>query len=421
MKRSIKQQKILFWSLFKWVFISMGIGFVVGISVGLFLTLLKTTSKIYNNNYLYLLLPFVLLITNFLIKRFTDETESHGTDKIIDALHKKNGKINIIKLPLDILTTVLTISFGGSAGKESPSAQLGGTISSFIGQIFKLKNDDLKKIVICGIGSGFSAVFGTPIAGAIFGIEVLFVGKLLYDVLLPAFLSSVVTVMVVHLFFDIENLTGIIIAFPKFSFYSLFISIMSGIFFGLISYLFIEIFNLFKKLSLKVKENYLYTLIVGTILVLIYRFVSKDLGGIGMDVIKSSLSGKEYPLYYPILKILTTSLTLNFGGDGGLVNPIFFIGSTSGHFLATIFPKVDIQLFSILGLASLLAGTTNTPLASSLLALEIAGPSIAPYVSISCLVSFLITGHKSIYSSQVLAIKKVDEIEGKIGEQIKGI
>ncbi len=421
MKKTIKQQRILFWSLLKWVFISIGIGFVVGISVGLFLTLLKTTVKIYTYDNLYLLLPFVLLITNFLIKRFSDEKESHGTDKIIDALHKKSGKINIIKLPIDILTTVLTISFGGSAGKESPSAQLGGTISSFIGQLFKLKNDDLKKIVICGIGSGFSAVFGTPIAGAIFGIEVLFVGKLLYDVLLPSFVSSVVTVMVVNLFFNIENLTNIIITFPKFSFYSLFISIVCGIFFGLISYLFIEIFNIFKKLSLKIKGFYLYSLIVGTILVIIYRFVSKDLGGIGMDVVKNSLNGKEYPFYYPILKILTTSLTLNFGGDGGLINPIFFIGSTSGNLLSTIFPKFNIQFFSILGLVSLLAGTTNTPLASSLLALEIAGPSIAPYASISCLVSFLITGHKSIYSSQVLAMKKVEEIEGKIGEQIKGI
>lgn len=174
-------------------------------------------------------------------------------------------------------------------------------------------------------------------------------------------------------------------------------------------------------MSLKIKGFYLYSLIVGTILVIIYRFVSKDLGGIGMDVVKNSLNGKEYPFYYPILKILTTSLTLNFGGDGGLINPIFFIGSTSGNLLSTIFPKFNVQFFSILGLVSLLAGTTNTPLASSLLALEIAGPSIAPYASISCLVSFLITGHKSIYSSQVLAMKKVEEIEGKIGEQIKGI
>lgn len=325
-------------------------------------------------------------------------------------------------LPLELLTTILTIAFGGSAGKESPSAQIGGSITSFIGQFFNLRGDDLKKIVICGIGAGFSSVFGTPIAGAIFGIEVLFVGKLLYDVLLPSFVSSIVAVNVVHLVFNVENLTGSIINTPPFSFYYLFISILSGIFFGIVSYVFIEIFKLFKKFSSKVqKKSYIFSLVSGFILILIYKFVSRDFSGIVMDIVKDSLDGKIFPFYYPLLKIITLSLTLNFGGNGGMINPIFFIGSTSGTILSTIFQGENNQLFATLGIISLLSGTTNTPLASSIFAIEIGGPKLAPFASISAIISFLITGHNSIYTSQVLAMKKVENLSGKIGDQIKGI
>ncbi|MEO0280863.1 MAG: chloride channel protein [candidate division WOR-3 bacterium] len=140
-----------------------------------------------------------------------------------------------------------------------------------------------------------------------------------------------------------------------------------------------------------------------------------------MEVVNESLKGKEYPLYYSLIKIITTSLTLNFGGNGGLINPIFFIGTTFGNFLSILFTKIDVKIFAILGLVSFLAGTTNTPISSSLLAVELAGSSLAPYASISCIISFLITGHNSIYSSQVIAMKKIDKLEGKIGEQVKGI
>jgi len=327
-----------------------------------------------------------------------------------------------LNLPLEVLTTILTIAFGGSAGKESPSAQIGGSIASFIGQFFNLKGDDLKKIVICGIGAGFSSVFGTPIAGAIFGIEVLFVGKLLYDALLPSFISSIVAVNVVHLLFNLENLTDSVVNAPSFSFYYFFISILSGIFFGIVSYLFIEIFNLFKNFSFKVqKKSYIFSLLAGFVLILIYKFVSRDFSGIGMNIVKDTLNGKIFPFYYPLLKIITLSLTLNFGGNGGLINPIFFIGSTSGTVLSTIFQGENSQFLVTLGIISLLSGTTNTPLASSILAIEIGGPKLAPFASISAIISFLITGHKSIYTSQVLAMKKVENLSGKVGDQIKGI
>lgn len=130
------------------------------------------------------------MLSLYLVKKFAPNARGHGTEKVIEAVHKKDGKIEVAVIPIKLLATLITLFAGGSAGKEGPGAQIGAGSASFISELFKFSKNDRKKLVICGISAGFASVFGTPISGAIFGVEVLIVGIIMYDVLLPSFIAG---------------------------------------------------------------------------------------------------------------------------------------------------------------------------------------------------------------------------------------
>jgi H+/Cl- antiporter ClcA len=117
-----------------------------------------------------------------------------------------------------------------------------------------------------------------------------------------------------------------------------------------------------------------------------------------------------------LLKIIFTSITLNFGGSGGVITPIFFIGATAGVVFANL-TGMDRATFAAIGLVSVLSGATNTPIASSIMAIELFGTGIVHYAALSCIISFLMTGHRSIYPSQIIGMKKSSSIEVEIGKE----
>ena len=259
--------------------------------------------------------------------------------------------------------------------------------------------------MICGVSAGFASVFGVPISGAIFGLEVLYVGRIFYDALFPSLVSGIVSYQVssnfgIKYFYRPINLA------PIFS-QTFFIKVaLAGIFFGLCSFLLVEVLKLSDWLSKKLHIWLpLKGIIGGLVLVLLAFIVSSQYLGLGLETIQNCLEGGKIIWYAFLAKILFTSITLCFGGNGGIVTPIFFIGATSGVLFAEIF-KLDIATFSALGLVSLLAGSANTPIAASIMAVELFGTKIAPYAALACVVSFLMTGHRSVYPSQVLGIKK---------------
>jgi len=192
MKSRITESTLLFISVVKWVALASGAGAVVGAATAVFLGLLHAaTGAAGGFPYYWLLLPAALFASSLLTWYFARDARGHGTEKVIEAVHKRSGRIPLKVVPVKLLATIITLACGGSAGKEGPCAQIGAGLTSAISGLLRFNDRDRRKLVICGISAGFAAVFGTPIAGAIFGVEVLFVGAIMYEVLLPSFIAGI--------------------------------------------------------------------------------------------------------------------------------------------------------------------------------------------------------------------------------------
>ncbi|HEY1405362.1 MAG TPA: chloride channel protein [Spirochaetota bacterium] len=419
-KKLWKEESIMFFSVVKWFFLATLIGIIVGLSTFVFLKSLNFgISMAKEIPYSILLLPVAMFLSVFIIKKFAPGAEGHGTEKVIEAVHRNNGKISFAVVPVKLLTTIITISFGGSAGKEGPCAQIGAGLASTFSDFFRFRDYERKKLVICGISAGFASVFGTPVAGALFGIEVLVVGQLMYDVLFPSFIAGITAYQVTHML-GISYFYKPLHFIPVFSEMFFLQIILSGIFFGLVSFFLIETMKFFKYgISRILLPIYVKAIAAGAIMALFGFFVTTRPLGLGVDHIEKMISGSPSAWYDPVLKTLFTGLTLNAGGSGGVITPIFFIGSTSGNLFGRMM-GLDPSTFAAIGMVALLAGAANTPIAASVMSIELFGPEIAPYAAVACVISFLMTGHRSIYPSQVLGMNKSYSIRSSIGKEIEG-
>ncbi len=421
MRRKVLESSILFISIVKWLFLASCAGIAVGVSTTLFLEALEAGINFAGGyRYYFIAIPAAFVLSVLLVKYLAPQAEGHGTEKVIEAVHRYSGKINPLVVPIKLIATVITIAAGGSAGKEGPCAQIGAGICSTISDIFRFDNKDRKKMVICGISAGFATVFGTPIAGAIFGVEVLFVGAMLYDVLLPSFVAGIVG-------YQVSSSLGVTYFHEPLRFVPVFSSTLfikvciSGLFFGLCSLVFIEMLRFFERTSRHMKRNKIYRAITGgTVLVILAFIFSTSYLGLGLETIIKAIEGDSVNPMAFILKMLFTSITLTFGGSGGIVTPIFFVGATAGSTFGSLF-GLDRSLFAAIGMVGLLAGAANTPISASIMAVELFGPQVGPYAAVACIISFLMTGHRSVYPSQILAMEKSASLAVEKGREMRDI
>lgn len=402
----LERERELFLGIVKWVIYASCIGAIIGVSSAVFIRALTWAIAAAGAYwYYFLLLPAALVASDQVVRRLAPEASGYGTEKVIEAVHLRSGRIRLAVVPVKAVATILTIAFGGSAGKEGPCAQIGAGLASAVADLLRMNDEDRKKLVICGISAGFSAVFGTPIAGSVFGIEVIFVGNLLYEILLASLVAGIVS-------FQVASLLGVSYAYhytsivPDFNVVTFLTVIVAGIVFGAGSLLTIEAFHHLQRFAGGIRASpTVKALLGGCLLVALALVLSPQYLGLGIGLIEESLQGGAVEPYAFLAKIAFTGITLAVGGSGGEITPIFAIGATLGSAFAGAF-GLSVPVFAAIGLVSVLSGTTKTPIASSIMAIELFGPLVGPYAAVACIISFIVTGPRSVFPSQVFSLKK---------------
>ncbi|MBU1652389.1 chloride channel protein [bacterium] len=418
MRRQFLESSALFLNILRWTVLATIVGVIVGLSTALFILLLhKSIHFMQQYPYYFAILPLGLLFSTYFIKFLAPQAEGHGTEKVIEAVHKRDGRMYALDAPVKLIATVVTIATGGSAGKEGPAAQIGATLASVFATLFRLSKNDRKKLVICGISAGFAAVFSTPVAGALFGVEVLFLGQIMYEVLLPSFVAGITAFQVsrwlgASYFWDPMTWS---LEFSEALFFQV---ILSGVVFGLVCILFIEALRWGHKFFNNFNHVPFWKPVIGGLLLVGFGLLGADSGlGLGVDTLERALSGEPTPWWAWIFKSFATGTTLGCGGSGGVITPIFIVGASAGSVWGQII-GADPSIFAALGMVALVSGCANTPIAASVMGIELFGKAFGPYGATVCVVAFLMTGYRGVYSSQILARQKVEILTAPLNQPI---
>ncbi|MBF0237195.1 MAG: voltage-gated chloride channel family protein [SAR324 cluster bacterium] len=408
--------------LIRWALLVLPVAIAVGLFVALFLKMLEwATHTRWENMWLIFFLPLAGIFISWLYSFFGKNAEA-GNNLIMDEIHKPGGGIPFRMAPLVLITTVITHLFGGSAGREGTAVQMGGSVAAFVANKFKLRHENQRILLMCGMAAGFGAVFGTPVTGAIFALEVLAIGRIKYDALAPCLMASIIADIVctacqvghTHYSIAFSGKNPGALPFVSFDVLLLLEVLVAGIFFGLASFLFAELSHGIKTKSNQFIPKKWLIPVVGAVLVIGISYLLDTFDYLGLGVHSStpdgisivsafSKGGADYFSWF--WKLLLTAITLGTGFKGGEVTPLFFIGATLGNAIATL-TGVPVDLFAGLGFIAVFAGATNTPLACTMMGIELFGAENVIYYAVACFTAYYFSGHTGIYHSQRVAVSK---------------
>lgn len=391
--------------LCKWLFLSVLSGACIGSASALLLVSLEWATQ-YREHHLWIiaLLPVAGLLIG-LMYHYWAGTASRGNNYLIEEIRSPHDIIPFRMAPLVYIGTVLTHLFGGSAGREGTGVQMGGAIADQFSRLFRMRRRDHRLMVAIGISAGFASVFGTPLAGAVFGLEVIVVGRMRYEAILPSFLSAAVASMVCHAW-GVEHTHYVVseVPFPDAS--NLLWTIGAGILFGLAAMLFSRSIGFWSGMAKRISYPPFRPLIGGLVIAAaVWMIGTTKYIGLGVPTIVASFS--EQQMWYDfLLKILLTTFTIGVGfKGGGEVTPLFFVGATLGSALSAVVP-LPMGLLAGIGFVAVFAGATNTPIACTLMGIELFGAEPGLYLGIACVVAYLFSGHTGIYTAQLIGSPK---------------
>lgn len=387
----------------KWLVLSIITGVFVGAVGALFFHCLELATEYRTENpRIILLLPLSGLVIVFLYRIAKDKGQ--GTNLILQAIHSDEA-VPLNVTPLIFISTVITHIFGGSAGREGAAVQIGGGLGNALGSFIKLDDFDKRMLTMCGVSAAFSAVFGTPIAAALFAIEVVSVGIMYYSALVPCAIAS----LTAHRIAEKLNCKGE-------GFHVLYITdynletgaktLVVIILASLVSILFCIALKQSEVLFKKFAPNPYIRIVVGGIIIVLLTLAlrTNDYNGAGIPVMERAFRGEVNAEAW-ILKLLFTAITLGCGFKGGEIVPSFYIGTTFGCFLGR-YLDISPSLCAAVGMIAVFCGVTNCPIASLIIAIELFGMEGVEYYLAAVAVSYMLSGYYGLYNSQKIIFSK---------------
>ena len=422
----------------KWLLIAAPLAIGIGAAVAVFLWALDGVTRVrWNHPWLLYGLPLAGIFIGGMYQWLGQSVEG-GNNLLMEQIHEPGGGVPARMAPLVLIGTLLTHLFGGSAGREGTAVQMGGSMASSysrgLGRWFRWSPADVRTLLMVGIAGGFGAVFGTPLTGAVFALEVLAIGRMNYESVLPCLIAAIVgdracTLIsnrfgIHHTQYDLSVLgrSGVPLD-GQFSGVLVGKIAIAAVAFGLASVVFAEAAHGlswgFKKL---IRRPMLRPVVGGCLVILLAHLVGFDYLGLGVSadphhpgqvsILSSFHAGGARPFSWG-WKILFTAVTISSGFKGGEVTPLFFIGAALGNAMAHLL-GAPVELFAALGFVAVFAGATNTPLACTIMGIELFGGgagellrgSFVVYLAVACFLAYLFSGHSGIYLSQRIGMPK---------------
>ena len=397
----------------RWFFVASLLAIVVGTASGLasalfLIALTWATDEQTDNPWLLYLLPFAGILIAWAYAGW-GRSAAGGNNLLIDQLHEAGGsnRVPLRMFPLVLGATILTHLFGGSAGREGTAVQMSGAIAGWIARVLNMTNQHLRVMLMCGMSGGFSSVFGTPLAGTVFAMEVVAMGGMRYDALIPCLIAAVVGDLVVREV-GVEHAVYVVSSgFPDISAETVALVVVAGIVFGLASLVFSEATATIEQLSKRfIPIPTLRTFLGGfAVIAMTLAYGTRAYNGLSLPLLADCFNGSAIPTLAFLLKLLLTAVTLGFGFKGGEVTPLFVIGATLGVTLSGPL-GLEPDMLASLGFVAVFAAAANTPIACVIMGAEMFGGGGIVFFGIAVFVAYTISGDRGIYHSQRILSNK---------------
>jgi H+/Cl- antiporter ClcA len=404
--------------LVRWVVLGIVSGVLAGGSSWLFLEGLDrvTEFRVDHRSIVYLL-PVAGLVIG-VAYHYVGGRAVQGTPLLLDEIHEPSAGVPGRMAPMVLVGTWITHLFGGSAGREGVALQMSGSLTDSASRLLRLDASDRRNLLIAGIGGGFGAVFGVPLAGAVFALEVLTIGRLRYEALVPALTAALTGDIVVrglgyehevHRQIDIDVEWWLLLRVAA-----------AGVAFGLVSVAFVSLTHMVKRVAARWVPWAPARLAIGGLAVLgLMALFGRDYLGLSTPLIERGLLGEHLGFQVFALKILFTAVTLGSGFPGGEVTPLFVTGTTLGAALASPL-GLDPKVLAAVGFVAVFAAAANTPLACTIMGVELFGSGATMAVAVGCVIAYVCSAHHGIFGTQRIDVPKRARVTRRPGRPTGG-